>query len=119
MEKNNIFMLLYKGCDMSKLVLYKNKEKVFEKEGSITGNLFKVENITFNLDNNILTREDDNFKYELDFVSENAFILIKEKNYSLNLLIKTKEINNDNKIIKIIYNIESDEDSENIIEIII
>ena len=32
---------------------------------------------------------------------------------------KTKEITNDNKLIKIIYNIESDEESENIIEIII
>ena len=32
MEKNRKFMLLYKRCDMSKLVLYKNKDKVFEKD---------------------------------------------------------------------------------------
>ena len=82
MEKTRKFMLLYKRCDMSKLVLYKNKDKVFEKEGTINNNLFNVENITFNLENNVLTREDDNFKYELDFINENALVLIKEKNYS-------------------------------------
>ena len=62
MAKTRKFMLLYKRCDMSKLVLYKNKDKVFEKEGTINNNLLKVENITFNLENNVLTREDDNFK---------------------------------------------------------
>ena len=46
-------MLLYKRCDMSKLVLYKNKDKVFEKDGTVNNNLFKVENITFNIENNI------------------------------------------------------------------
>lgn len=102
---------------MNKIKLYKNNNLVFEKEGTKTNNIFEFENIRFDNLNNILIREDENFKYELDFKNNNAVVIIKSQNYTLNLLLTTKEIiKKENKVI-IIYNIESDENSENKIEI--
>lgn len=104
---------------MNKLRLYKNNNIVFEKDATIKDNKVLAENITYYINESILVREDDNFKYELNFKDNNALVLIKEKNYSLNLLLETKEITHNDQTITIIYKIESDIENVNKIEIIL
>lgn len=112
-------MLLLKRCEMNKIILYKNNNIVFEKNAIIENNILKVDNIIFDIEKCILTREDDNFKYELDFKNNNALVLMKSNNYSLNLLLDTKEIMTTKEKITIKYYIESDDKISNQIDIIL
>lgn len=112
-------MLLLKRCEMNKIILYKNNNIVFEKNAIIENNILKVDNIIFDIEKCILTREDDNFKYELDFKNNNALVLMKSNNYSLNLLLDTKEIMTTKDKITIKYYIESDDKISNQIDIIL
>lgn len=119
MEIINKNMLLLKRCNMNKIILYKNNNIVFEKTGTIKNNIFQVDNINFDIEKCILTREDDNFKYELDFQNNNALVIMKLNNYSLNLILDTKEIIKTNEKITIKYYIESDDKISNQIDIIL
>lgn len=102
---------------MSKIKLYKNASLVFEKEGNIKDNIFEVENIKFDLINHILYRENDSYKYTLDYKQNNANIELKEHNYSLNMLLDTKSILKTEDYLKIVYSIESEDKIDNTIEI--
>lgn len=102
---------------MSKIKLYKNNSLVFEKDGNINDNIFEVENIKVDLLNHILYRENDSFKYTLDYKQNNANIELKEQNYTLNLLLETKSILKNDEYLKIIYSIESEDKIDNTLEI--
>ena len=103
---------------MVKLNLYKNNQIVLTKEGILNNDVFIFDNIIFNKNKNTLTREDDNFKYFLNFDEEIAEVTIKEQDYILDLSIKLIEKNINKKTIEIIYTIESEEVIENKLEII-
>ena len=98
---------------MYKLKLYKNNELVFEKNGTKKDDIYAFENINYNPEELILIREDNNFKYLLDFKNGEAIITLKEKNLEIKLDIKVVNVNNNEMLHEIIYNIESDELSEN------
>ena len=98
---------------MYKLKLYKNNELVFEKKGTKKEDIYVFENINYNPEELILIREDNNFKYLLDFKNGEAIVTLKEKNLEIKLNIKVVNVNNNEMLHEIIYNIESDELSEN------
>lgn len=98
---------------MYKLKLYKNNELVFEKTGTKKDDFYVFENINYNPEELILIREDNNFKYLLDFKNGEAIVTLKEKNLEVKLNIKVVNVNNNEMLHEIIYNIESDELSEN------
>ena len=89
---------------MAKIKLYKNDNLVLEHDGDIQdNNLLVFENIVYDPEKFILIRENDDFKFELDFKCSLAIITLK------------KEIGNDSH--KIYYNIESEEVISNVLEI--
>lgn len=98
---------------MYKLKLYKNNELVFEKTGTKKEDFYVFENIDYNPEELILIREDNNFKYLLDFKNGEAIVTLKEKNLEIKLNIKVINVNNNEMVHEITYNIESDELSEN------
>lgn len=98
---------------MYKLKLYKNNELVFEKIGTKKDDFYVFENIDYNPEELILIREDNNFKYLLDFKNGEAIVTLKEKNLEIKLNIKVINVNNNEMVHEITYNIESDELSEN------
>lgn len=98
---------------MYKLKLYKNNELVFEKNGTKKDDIYVFENINYNPEELILIREDNNFKYLLDFKNGEAIVTLKEKKLEIKLDIKVVNVNNNDMLHEIIYNIESDELSEN------
>lgn len=98
---------------MYKLKLYKNNELVFEKTGTKKDDFYVFENIDYNPEELILIREDNNFKYLLDFKNGEAIVTLKEKNLEIKLNIKVINVNNNEMFHEITYNIESDELSEN------
>lgn len=100
---------------MIKLKLLKNEQIVFEKEGTITNNIFTTENIQIDIINHILTREDNNYKYILDFKQNNAEIKLKEHNYTLNINLTTTSILKTENYLEIKYTIESEEKVNNTI----
>ena len=97
---------------MAKLTLYKNNSVVLTKDGTFSENIFRFDNIIFDKEQKFLVREDDNFKYLLDFKGESAEITIKEQDYVLDLDLKVLDSNFDDDFIEITYTIES----ENVIE---
>lgn len=100
---------------MAKLKLLKNNNIVFEKEGILKNNLFTTENIQIDTINHILTREDKNYKYTLNFKNNNAEIILKEHNYILNINLTTTSILKTDTYLEIIYTIESEEKVNNTI----
>lgn len=102
---------------MIKIKLFKNDELVLEKEGILEDNIFLFDNISYNKDNLVLVREDDNFKFSLDFKQNKAEVLIKENDYQLDLKLETKDKNISDDCHKIYYNIESEEVINNKLEI--
>ncbi len=102
---------------MFKIMLYKNKSLVFEKEGVPDGDCIKFDDIFYNLKNYSLIRENSDYKYTLDFNNEEATVELKEKNFILPLGINVKKKDITSKKHVIIYSIDSDNESENILEI--
>ena len=102
---------------MAVLNLYKNGQLVLIKEGRVQDKKCIFENIIYDKDNNILIREDDNIKYELNFESESATIILKEQDYVLNLNLKVLDKDLNNSYHKINYNIESEDVISNSLEI--
>lgn len=100
---------------MTKLKLLKNEQIVFEKEGTINNNIFTTENIQIDIINHILTREDNNYKYTLDFKKNNAEIILKEQNYILNINLTTNNILKTENYLEIKYTIEIEEKVNNTI----
>jgi hypothetical protein len=98
--------------EMVSIKLFKNGTSVLEKEGKRDEQVLTFDNITYNLNDQILIREDDNFRFYLDFNKNISEITIKENNYKLNLKIKVINKSISNNIHEIYYNIES----ENVIE---
>jgi hypothetical protein len=103
---------------MAVIKLFKNEDLVFSKEGNLKDNLFIFENITYDKVNNILIREDADFKYVLDFKKSVATITLKVQNYYLDIKLKTLLMELDDNYHKIVYNIESDEELSNVLEVI-
>ena len=103
---------------MVKISLFKNGELVLAKNGKLLNNDLVFENIVYNIDNCILTREDASFKYELDFKNETSIVILKEQDYILNLIIKVKSKIIRNNYHKISYTIESENLINNELEVI-
>lgn len=104
---------------MVKINLFKNEKLVLSKAGKLEDRDCIFENIVYNLDNYILTREDDSFKYQLDFNNEQAFVTIKDKDYVLDLKIKVISKVISDEVHKISYEIESENKISNVIEVIL
>lgn len=98
--------------EMVSIKLFKNGDSVLEKEGKRDEQVLTFDNITYNINDQILIREDDNFRFYLDFNKSISEVTIKENNYKLNLKIKVINKSISNNIHEIYYNIES----ENVIE---
>lgn len=98
---------------MLKIELIKNGKTVFEKFGIRENEKLKFENISYDPSLYILTREDDNFKYTLDFSNEEAIVLLKEKNFELKLNLKVINLDVFDSVHEIVYNIESDDEIQN------
>jgi len=113
----NIYANIVGGDMMAVLNLYKNGQLVLIKEGRVQDKKCIFENIIYDKDNNILIREDDNIKYELNFESESATIILKEQDYVLNLNLKVLDKDLNNSYHKINYNIESEDVISNSLEI--
>ena len=76
----------------------KNKDSIIYKENDI---LVKIK-----YNNNLyITRENDEYKLELNFENNECLYLLKKYNKNMNLEIKTKRINIDNNKIEIEYSI--------------
>ncbi len=98
---------------MLKIELIKNGDIVFTKEGFKEKEILWFENISYDPEKYILIREDDNFKYTLDFLKEEAIVLLKEKNFELRLDLKVMSLDVSDIAHTIVYNIESDDDIQN------
>ena len=100
------------------LNLYKNGKLELSLNGYINNNIVLFDNITYDKEKIILIREDETYKYIIDFNNNSASIELKEYGQILPLLVNNIEKNiSDNKhIIK--YNIESEDDVLNELEII-
>lgn len=98
---------------MAKIELYKNCKKVLEKDGNQKENLYYFDNIIYNPTTKTLIREDNNFKYFIDFDNSFSEVTIKENNYSLNIKIVIVNLIINKNIHEISYNIESEATIEN------
>ena len=80
-------------------------------------NFCNINYIVYDPEKFILIRENDDFKFELDFKCSLAIITLKKEGHSLDLNLSNvkKEIGNDSH--KIYYNIESEEVISNVLEI--
>ena len=76
---------------------------------------FKLDNIKTIINNNILIRENEEFKFEIDLLNKKATYLLKEKNYLYDIEVKKSYIQYDNNKIIIIYNIETNEEEIKIV----
>lgn len=97
---------------MAKLTLYKNNDVVLTKDGNFNDGIFAFDNIVFDQKQKTLVREDNNFKYLLDFKNEVAQITLKEQDYNLDIDLTVTDSSFDDDFIEISYTIES----ENVIE---
>ena len=79
--------------------------------------LFTIDGIKYTYENNIFIKETKEEIIKLDFNNELCTITLKEYNNSLNIKIYKKNIENNNKNIKIKYKIETEENINNIISI--
>ena len=113
---NNYAMII--SWFMMVLNLYKNGKLELSLNGYINNNIILFDNITYDKEKIILIREDETYKYIIDFNNNSASIELKEYGQILPLLVNNIEKNiSDNKhIIK--YNIESEDDVLNELEII-
>lgn len=93
---------------MIKMELYKDGDLVLSTDGKIDDRLLVFGNIIYDLDKDVLIREDASFRYLLDFKNSTSEIIIKEQDYHLNLKIDVISVNNENKRREIYYNIESE-----------
>lgn len=102
---------------MANIKLYKDNKLVLDKDGNKVNDLYTFDNITYAKEKNILTREDENFCFYLDFNNETSKITIKENNYELNINLEVKEKKLSTKKHEIVYNIQSEENIENKVQI--
>lgn len=102
---------------MPKIKLFKDEKLILEKTGIKDKDNYIFDNIVYNSKDINLIREDDNFKYLLDFKNNTATVTIKQNNYSLDLILNTTDIKRNNKNHKIYYTIESDDLINNRVEI--
>lgn len=98
---------------MAMIELYKDNELIFKKNGMLKDKFYIFDNIKYDYINNILIREDDDFKYCLNFNEKEAIVTIKQNNFNLDLSLEIKSINLNKNLHEIIYKIESDESKEN------
>ena len=78
---------------------------------------FIIEGIKYTFYNNIFTKETKEEKIELDFNKELCKIILKEYNNSINIKLTVLNIINNNKIKKVEYKIETEDNVINIINI--
>jgi len=102
--------------------LIKNEEIIIEKKelNSIQINKktsFVIEGIKYSYSNNVFTKETKEDLIELDFNKEICKITLKEYNNSINIKLDVINIINNDKITKVEYKIETEEDIVNIINI--
>ncbi len=102
---------------MIKIKLFKNGNLILEKEGVKNNKNLVFEDIYYDPENHSLVRENKDYKYLLDFINEEAIVELKEKNVTIpiGMSVIKKDIDNNKHIIN--YKIDSDEDSENLLEI--
>jgi len=78
---------------------------------------FIIDGIKYNYENNILTKESKQEIIKLDFNKEICNIKLKQYNNSLNINLEVINIIKNDKITKVEYKIETEEDIVNIINI--
>ena len=79
--------------------------------------LFTKDGIKYSFNNNIFIKETKEEIIKLDFIKGLCTITLKKYNNSLNLNINVLNIKKNNKLIKIEYKIETEENINNIISI--
>ena len=102
--------------------LIKNNEIIIDEKSlnSIQNNnkiSFIIDGIKYSYQNNIFTKETKEEVIELDFKEEICKITLKEYNNFLNLKLDVINIKDNDKITKVEYKIETEEDVVNIINI--
>ena len=100
------------------LNLYKNRKLELSIKGKKENNFLIFDNIIYDIENNILIREDNEFKYIMDFKNKEVNIELKDYGKSLNMDIKIIKMELNLKKHLIIYSIESDDLIENKLEIL-
>ena len=100
------------------LNLYKNGKLSLTLNGSINDNKGIFDNIIYDIEKMILIREDNTYKYVIDFKQKSAILELKEYKQTLPLVVKNIKIEVNNNKHKIAYNIESEEDILNELEVI-
>jgi hypothetical protein len=93
---------------MAEIKLYKNGELVFTKTGKEDKGIFIFDNIMYDSMNCLLIKEDNSFKYTLDFKNSTSEITLKENDYKLNLKLRVTNMKLDKSTHNIYYNIESE-----------
>ncbi len=104
-----------------KVCLIKGEDKVLESIvlGNIIDNIisFKIEDMlnTIDINKEFFIRENDEYKFFLDFLNKSCILTLKKENYSLDINVDKCNFEVfDNKII-IDYYIETDECNNNLI----
>ena len=100
------------------LNLYKKRKLELSIKGKKENNFLIFDNIIYDIENNILIREDNEFKYIMDFKNKEVNIELKDYGKSLNMDIKIIKMELNLKKHLIIYSIESDDLIENKLEIL-
>ena len=102
--------------------LIKNTEIIINEKdiNSIYSNnklSFVIDRIKYSYQNNIFTKETKEEKIELDFNKEECKIILKEYNNFIKINLSVINISNNDKITKVEYKVETEEDVVNIINI--
>lgn len=96
---------------MAKIEVFKNEKIEFCKEVLEKSNLLLFETSSFDINKLILIRDDSEYNFELNFTTSKGIIFLKNEKISFDLPIKIYQKEISDKIIKITYNIESDENA--------
>ena len=99
------------------LKLYKNDKLELSLKGIKEEEKCLFDNIIYDTNKNLLIREDNDFKYTLDFNKKGVMIELKEYNQLLKMILKNVEIKISKKGLRVKYIIETEESILNEIEI--
>ncbi len=101
-----------------KLKLYKNGELSFSLKGYLDKSMIIFDNISYNKDNCIFIKEENDYKLIIDFNKSEGKVEFKDMNYNVLLKMNIVSKNITSKSHRIEYYIESEEDILNELEII-
>ena len=99
------------------LNLYKNNNLELTVSGILHKDKAIFNNIVYDIKNKILIKDEETYKYSIDFSHNEAIVELKEYGYFLSLNVKIIEIIEQKDKYQIMYQIESEDDVINKIEI--